>query len=237
MASHLSDLRRELKGLSSLKRAKNLAWFFKTGKGQYGYGDKFLGLTVPAIRRVAARHRSLAFPDVARLLRSPFHEERFAALEILVMRYEGGSEAEQERVFRFYLSHTGRINNWDLVDTSAPYIVGEHLAERPRQVLYRLARSRNLWERRIAVVSTFAFIRRGELSDTFRLAEILLNDTHDLMHKAVGWALREAGKKSMPDLERFLKRHQREMPRTALRYAIERMPEKKRRAYLLGTAR
>lgn len=236
MANDLSNLRRELKNLSDRTRAKNLARFFKTGKGQYGYGDRFLGLTVPTLRRVATRYQNLPFSQIVRLLESRFHEERFTALEILVMRFEAGNKTERERVFSFYLRHANRINNWDLVDTSAPYIVGEHLTERSRQVLYRLARSKNLWERRIAMVSTFAFIRRGQLSDTFRLAEILLGDRHDLMHKAVGWALREAGKKSLPELERFLKKHQKTMPRTTLRYAIEHMPEVKRKAYLSGTA-
>jgi 3-methyladenine DNA glycosylase AlkD len=215
-------------------RAGNLAWFFKTKKGQYGYGDRFIGITVPVMRQIARRYRHLPLRDIARMLASPMHEHRFTALEILVSQYEKADLATKNAIFAFYLKNTARINNWDLVDTSAPYIVGEHLAARPRRVLYRLAKSRNLWERRIAMVATQALIRRGDLDDAFEIAAVLLDDEHDLIHKAVGWMLREAGKRSSPGLLGFLKRHYPSMPRTALRYAIERFPRVQRKRMLAG---
>jgi len=226
----LSDLRKELRAAADPERARNLAWFFKTEKGQYGHGDRFIGLTVPAIRRIAHRYVHLPLTDVAKLLASPIHEHRFAALEILVAQYERGNHA----VFDVYLKHTRYVNNWDLVDTSAPYIVGQHLLTRPRKILYRLAKSRSLWERRIAIVSTLAFIKAGEIDDTFAIAKLLLQDDHDLIHKAVGWALREAGKQSTPALLRFLKQNYSALPRTTLRYAIERFPAAQRKRILAG---
>ena len=227
----LIDLKRELAAAADPERARNLAWFFKTGKGQYGHGDRFIGLTVPAVRRIAHRYVHLPLTDVATLLASPIHEHRFAALEILVAQYERGNE---QGVFDFYLKHTKFVNNWDLVDTSAPYIVGQHLLKRPRKLLYRLAKSRNLWERRIAIVSTMMFIRAGELEDTFAIAKLLLPDDHDLIHKAVGWMLRETGKQSKLDLLRFLKANYAALPRTTLRYAIERFPAAERKRLLAG---
>jgi 3-methyladenine DNA glycosylase AlkD len=227
----LTDLKRELADAADPERARNLAWFFKTGKGQYGHGDRFIGLTVPAVRRIAHRYVHLPLTDVATLLASPIHEHRFAALEILVAQYERGNE---QGVFDFYLKHTKFVNNWDLVDTSAPYIVGQHLLKRPRKLLYRLAKSRNLWERRIAIVSTMMFIRAGELEDTFAIAKLLLPDDHDLIHKAVGWMLRETGKQSKLDLLRFLKANYAALPRTTLRYAIERFPAAERKRLLAG---
>ena len=227
----LAALKKELAASADPQRARNLAWFFKTGEGQYGHGDRFVGLTVPTIRRIAHRYAELSLTDVEKLLSSPIHEHRFAALEILVAQYERGNE---QAVFNFYLKHTKFVNNWDLVDTSAPYIVGRHLLRRPRKILYRLARSRNLWERRIAIVSTMMFIRAGELEDTFAIAKLLLADGHDLIHKAVGWMLREAGKKSKPDLMRFLNANYAALPRTTLRYAIERFPAAERRRILSG---
>jgi len=227
----LSDLKKELRASADPERARNLAWFFKTGKGQYGHGDRFIGLTVPAVRRVAHRYIHLPLSDVAKLLASPIHEHRFAALEILIAQYERG---DQQAVFDFYLKHTKFVNNWDLVDGSAPYIVGQHLLTRPRRILYRLAKSRNLWERRIAIVSTMMFIRAGELEDTFAVGKLLLSDEHDLIHKAVGWMLREAGKQSAPALVRFLKQNYAALPRTTLRYAIERFPAPQRKRLLAG---
>jgi 3-methyladenine DNA glycosylase AlkD len=225
------DLKKELAAAADPERARNLTWFFKTGKGQYGHGDRFIGLTVPVLRRIAHRYVHLPPTDVAKLLASPIHEHRFVALEILVAQYE----LENSRaIFDFYLKHTRFVNNWDLVDTSAPYIVGEHLLTRPRRILYRLARSRNLWERRIAIVSTLTLIRAGEIEDTFAIAKVLLADDHDLIHKAVGWMLREAGKQSAPALLRFLKQNYSALPRTALRYAIERFPAKQRKEMLAG---
>jgi len=226
----LSDLKKELAAAADPERARNSASFFKTGEGQYGHGDRFIGLTVPTMRRIAHRYVHLPLTDVEKLLASPIHEHRFVALEILVAQYEHGDSA----VFDFYLKHTKFINNWDLVDTSAPYIVGEHLLTRPRKILYRLAKSKDLWERRIAIVSTQTLIRAGEIEDTFAIARILLDDKHDLIHKAVGWMLREAGKQSAPGLVKFLKEHYPQMPRTALRYAIERFPAEQRKEILAG---
>ena len=211
-----------------------MAWFFKTGKGQYGEGDKFIGITVPAQRKIAVRYRKLPLAEIARLLESRIHEHRFTALEILVLQYEAGEAAARQAIFDFYLEHTARINNWDLVDTSAPYIVGEHLASRPRKILYRLAKSSNLWERRIAVVATLMFIRAGDLEDTFAIARLLLGDGHDLIQKAIGWMLRETGKRSKQALLDFLQTNYSRMPRTSLRYAIERFPQAERNRILKG---
>lgn len=230
----LHDLERELARAADPVRARNFTWFFKTGKGQYGEGDKFIGITVPVQRSLARRYVHLQLADLRRLLKSPVHEHRFTALEILVAQYETGDAATRRKIFDFYLKHTRWINNWDLVDTSAPYIVGEHLVSVSRRVLYRLARSQNLWERRIAMVATQAFIRRDDLKDTFAIAELLLKDGHDLIHKAMGWMLREAGKNSLPALLAFLRQNYSAMPRTALRYAIERLPVGQRKLALQG---
>lgn len=230
----LSDLNNELGKASDGKRAKNLAWFFKTGKGEYGEGDKFCGITVPALRKIASGYPHLKLSDMKKLLGSPIHEHRLAALLVLVTQYEGGSAELRENIFDFYLANTRYINNWDLVDASARDIVGEHLVSRSRKILYRLAKSSDLWERRIAIIATHAFIPRGDLADTFNISELLLGDKHDLIHKAVGWMLREAGKQSELQLLRFLKTHYSAMPRTTLRYAIERMPEAVRKRQLRG---
>ncbi len=223
-----------LRRLADPKRAAASARFFKTGRGQYGEGDQFLGIRVPAQRKVARAFRDLALDDVTRLLASPVHEDRFTALEILVAQYETGNAAQRDRVYRIYLRHTNRINNWDLVDTSARYIVGEHLRHRPRQPVYRLARSSNLWERRIAMISTHAWIARGDTADAYAIASLLLQDKHDLIHKAVGWMLREAGRHSRGTLLAFLQRHYAHVPRTALRYAIEHLPATERKKILAG---
>lgn len=232
--SRRKELERELTEAADPDRAKILAWFFKTGKGQYAEGDRFLGLTVPKMRRIALQYRDLALNDLARLLASPLHEYRLAALEILVAQFEKADEEQREQIVEFYLQHTARINNWDLVDGSAPYILGEHLLGRSTDILDQLAGSDNLWERRIAIVATFAFIKRGELRHTFRIAERLLGDRHDLIHKANGWALREAGKFDQAALVRFLRKHYARMPRTTLRYAIERFPPAQRERILQG---
>jgi 3-methyladenine DNA glycosylase AlkD len=231
------DLERELVAAADPARAANLAWFFKTGRGQYGEGDRFLGIPVPVQRKIARRYTALALPHLKRLLDSPIHEHRFAALEILVAQYKRGGESEQEKIVDFYLANTARINSWHLVDASAAYILGNYLRTRPRDLLDRLARSDSLWERRIAIVSTFAFIKQGEIADTFRIAEQLLNNTHDLIHKAVGWALRETGKVSRPALLDFLKKHYASIPRTALRYAIEHLTPEQRKQILAGNFR
>jgi 3-methyladenine DNA glycosylase AlkD len=230
-------IHREMMALRSPARAALLRRFFKTGPGEYGEGDVFLGLTVPEVRRlVRDRAPGATLKDAGALLASAFHEERLAALLLLVELFRRGGDRERERIYRFYLGHTKRINNWDLVDLSAPSIVGAWLAGRDRRILDRLARSKSLWERRIAVVATFHFIREGDLAPTLRLAAALLRDPHDLIHKAAGWMLREAGKRDLPALERFLSRHAGTMPRTMLRYAIERLPERRRRAWLAGSA-
>ena len=236
-APPLRVLIREIRSFADRRRAESSTWFFKTGKGEYGESDRFLGVSVPNARKVALRHRDLAFRDIERLLASPIHEHRFVGLEILVAQYERGLEAQRDKIFRFYLKHTRAANNWDLVDTSAPYIVGEHLKRRRRDLLDRLAQAKLIWERRIAIVSTFAFIRSGETEDTFRIAEKLLDDEHELIHKAVGWALREAGKVSTQKLRSFLGRHYARIPRTTLRYAIERFPLAERRRMLAGNSR
>ncbi|HTS11404.1 MAG TPA: DNA alkylation repair protein [Candidatus Limnocylindrales bacterium] len=225
---------RELGAAADPKRAAVSRWFFKTGKGQYGEGDRFLGISTPDLRRIALRYRNLRLKDVERLLRSPIHEHRSAGFEILVAQYSRGESDQREKIFRFYLGHTRCANNWDLVDGSAPYIVGEHLKTKPRAVLDKLAESKLVWERRIAIVATVALIREGELEDTFRIAEKLLSDQHDLIHKAVGWMLRETGKISDTRLRKFLQRHYERIPRTTLRYAIERFPAPERRRLLAG---
>jgi len=230
----LSDLRRDLARASNPRLARSLALFFKTGKGEYGEGDQFCGITVPELRKIAKRYLHLGLTDLKKMLASRLHEHRVTALEILVFQYEASDESRKQKLFDFYLRHTRYINNWDLVDGSAPYIVGEHLVSRPRKILYRLAKSPNLWERRIAMVATAAFIKRGDLQDTFGVAALLLKDKHDLIHKAVGWMLREAGKRSEPAMLKFLAQHYSVMPRTALRYAIERVPQAQRRGILKG---
>lgn len=228
-------LRKALKAQADPERAKVLQGFFKTGPGHYGEGEVFLGITVPAIRKIAKRFQGMSLREISKSLESSYHEERFAALLLLVHLFEKGDEKLRKKVFDFYLKHTDRINNWDLVDLSADKIVGVWLEGRSRVILRKLAKSKSLWERRIAMVATFHFIKNGESTDALRIAKILLKDEHDLIHKAAGWMLREVGKRcSIKEEESFLRRHYRAMPRTMLRYAIERFPEPKRRAYLKG---
>ncbi len=228
----LATLRRELRRHASRRKAAILQRFFKTGPGEYGEGDRFLGVVVPDIRAVARRFRGVEIPQLAPLLRSPWHEERLLGLLMLVDRYQRGDDRGKARAYRCYLAHLPSINNWDLVDLTAPNIVGAHLAGRSPAPLHAWARSRNLWERRIALLATFHSIRRGRFEETLRLARRLLGDPEDLIHKAAGWMLREVGKRDVRTLEAFLRRHARRMPRTMLRYAIERLPERKRRGYL-----
>jgi 3-methyladenine DNA glycosylase AlkD len=227
-------LQRALRNAAHPKRAASVAKFFKTGKGEYGEGDRFIGIPVPVLRRIARQHLLLDFADLKQLLASPIHEYRSAALEILVAQYGRADEAQRERIVAFYLRHTHRMNNWDLVDAAAPYILGRHLKTRPRKVLHEFAVSPNLWERRIAIVATLALVRNGDVAETFRIAEKLLDDKHDLIHKAVGWALRESGKISTEQLVAFLQQHYKHLPRTTLRYAIERFPPRQRRKLLAG---
>ena len=227
-----------LRSLANPADAAFLKGFFKTGPGQYGEGDRFLGIRVPVTRRVAREFGSLPLAGVTTLLSSRWHEERLLALVILGGRYARGDDVERDRIYRLYLASTSRINNWDLVDVSAPHVVGAHLATRSRAPLDRLAQSGSLWERRIAIVATHWFIlRRGEIATTLRIAGALLDDPHDLIHKATGWMLREAAKQDRAGVERFLVEHQRRMPRTMLRSAIERFSPAKRKRYVAGTAR
>jgi 3-methyladenine DNA glycosylase AlkD len=228
------ELRRRLRSFASSEKASLLGRYFKTGPGQYGEGDQFLGVMVPQTRRVAKEFRELPLAEVEALLCSPWHEERFCALLLLVHRFERGDAADRRKVFDLYLGNTAHINSWDLVDVSAPRIVGAFLQDRSRARLYRLAKSKLLWERRIAILATAHFIGRSDFADTLALSELLLDDDHDLMHKAVGWMLREVGKRDVGVLEAFLEAHGARMARTALRYAIEKFPEAKRRRFLRG---
>jgi 3-methyladenine DNA glycosylase AlkD len=232
--SMLNSLKSDLQALADPEKAAILSRFFKTGKGQYGEGDVFLGIVVPKQRIVAKKYAGLSFNDIRKLLSSKIHEHRLVALLILVNKYKKADVKERERreIAGFYLKHARHINNWDLVDLSAPNILGDYLLDRDRSVLYRLACSINLWERRISVMSTLTFIRRRDFGDILRIAEILLEDDQDLIHKAAGWMLREVGKRDLKAEEEFLRKHYRRMPRTMLRYAIERFEEKKRRFYL-----
>jgi 3-methyladenine DNA glycosylase AlkD len=232
MISQLSLIRKELRARSSAENARLLQRFFKTGKGEYAEGDKFIGVKVPDTRMVARRHLDLGHKEILILLRSPVHEERLAALLLLIAKFEKSGSSDKERIYRIYLKNTGYINNWDLVDLSAHRIVGAFLWDKPKGPLYDLARSKMLWERRIAVISTFDFIKRGEFVEALKIAEMLLTDEHDLIHKAVGWMLREVGKRDQAREERFLLKHARVMPRTMLRYAIERFSEPARQRYL-----
>jgi 3-methyladenine DNA glycosylase AlkD len=225
-------IQKHLRQFASKEKARLLRGFFKTGPGQYGEGDKFLGVMVPNIRRMVKVFADAPLAEVLKLLRSPFHEERVLALLLLVHKFERGDDDLRKRIYTLYLKNTKYINNWDLVDLSAPKIVGPSLDGGSRSLLYRLVRSKNLWERRIAILATFPYIRKGDFVDALAISETLLDDDHDLMHKAVGWMLREVGKKDIAVLEGFLRKHYGRMPRTALRYAIERFPEMKRKKYL-----
>jgi 3-methyladenine DNA glycosylase AlkD len=225
-----------LRSLGDPDAARAAARYFKTGSGQYGEGDIFLGLRAAVMHGLAKEHHALPLDELTVLLRSPIHEDRLLALLILVRRVSRADNATKKEIYKLYLEHTRYINNWDLVDASAREIVGGYLADKSRKPLDRLAASKNLWERRIAIIATFYFIRQNDFADTLRIAERLLTDREDLIHKAVGWMLREVGKRHQPALEAFLRRHCKSMPRTALRYAIERFPDQMRRAFLDGTA-
>lgn len=243
----LANLKINLHKLKNPEKAKFYPHFFKAGKGEYAEGDKFIGVSVPNCRRVAKNYKNLYFSDIENLLASGIHEERLVALLLLVNRYRGGSENIKKQIYNFYLNHLDRINNWDLVDLSAGRIVGEYLYHNPNnitvfkdndfkgtQILDSLAKSDNLWGKRITVIATSQFICYGKLDTTLRISKILISDKHDLIHKAVGWMLREVGKKNIGILENFLIDYYPYMSRTTLRYAIERFPEKKRLAYLHG---
>ena len=231
-----SQLKKDIRKLASPETAKKSKKFFKTGKGDYGYGDKFLGVRSPEIRKLAKKYINLSLHETFVLVKSEFHEERLCGLIIITNKYaKSGDEKEQQMIFNQYIKHFKYINNWDLVDVTCPHVVGKHLFERDRKILYQWAKSRHLWTRRIAIISNWWFIRKGDLKDVFKISEILLNDKHDLIHKAVGWMLREAGKKDLKKLESFLKKYCQRMPRVMLRYSIEKFPKTKRDKYLNGT--
>ncbi|MFA5125211.1 MAG: DNA alkylation repair protein [Patescibacteria group bacterium] len=229
----LSQLQRDLRRLASPAKAAILLRFFKTGKGQYGEGDKFLGVVVPEQRKLARQYGQLTLSDLEKLLHSKIHEERLTALIILDDQFRRGDSKIQEKIFKLYLRNTRYINNWDLVDLSAPNIVGAWLYRRDRNILYRLAESKLLWDRRIAMLATFYFICQGDCADTIKIAKVFLTDQHDLIHKAVGWMLREVGKRcDEKELKSFLNQYSAKMPRTMLRYAIERLSTGERKKYL-----
>jgi 3-methyladenine DNA glycosylase AlkD len=229
-----ADLERELKAAGDAERARQVARYFKTGRGEYGEGDIFLGIPVPAKRRTALKYRGLKLDDIQKLLDSRIHEYRAAALEILVAQYAKADERKRNTIVDFYLKNTSRMNNWDLVDASTRPILGEHLKTHPRKILKKLAKSKSIWERRIAIVSTMQLVWAGELDDAFEIAEMLLEDEHDLIHKAVGWVLREAGIEDRSRLLAFLEKNYVRLPRTTLRYAIEHFGPEQRKKMLSG---
>ena len=211
----------ELQLLSTDEKRNILPRFFKTGKGEYGDGDKFLGVSVPDVRKVSKNHKNATINELTEMMQSEWHEVRLCSLLIMVEQFKKTDDEGRKRIVNFYLSVTNRINNWDLVDLSCPAIIGEYLLKRSHDLLYRLAESSLLWENRIAIVSTIIFIRHGQLDDTFNLSTKMMNHPHDLMHKAIGWMLREAGKRDESRLYNYVKTYRLEMPRTMLRYAIE----------------
>ncbi len=225
-------VRVQLQALGNSARAATMRRYFKTGAGEYGDGDRFRGIPVPALRMLSRTHKDLALGQVLRLLSSPWHEDRLVALLILVRQYAHAAPRRRQAIYRLYLRRRARINNWDLVDCSAEHIVGAHVRDAGRSVLRRLAASKRVWDRRIAIMATFHYIKRGKYGETVKLARLLLADRHDLIHKAVGWMLREIGKRDRVVEERFLRRYGSQMPRTMLHYAIERFPSRLRRRYL-----
>lgn len=229
-----SEISSELRKLAEPERAKTHQRFFKTGKGEYGEGDMFLGIRVPHIRKLVRKFRGLTLEDTEKLLHSRWHEERLFALLVLVDSYKRDDGKLKEKIYNLYMSSTQWINNWDLVDLSAPHIPGAWLFNRDRKPLYEFAESSDLWKKRIAILSTQHFIRKNDYTDTLAISEKLLQDNHDLIHKAVGWMLREVGKRNLESEEKFLRKHYMNMPRTMLRYAIEKFPEEKRQKYLKG---
>jgi 3-methyladenine DNA glycosylase AlkD len=230
----VKEISDHLQKMGDTEDARFLQGFFKTGVGQYGEGDIFLGIRVPAIRKLAREYQNLPLKEILSLLKSPYHEIRLFALISLVNAFAKSDESIQKKIYDLYLANTRYINNWDLVDISAPNIVGAFLMERSRKPLYQLAKSKILWERRIAMLATFSFIKNNQFTDSLKIAGILLQDKEDLIHKAVGWMLREVGKRDIDYTESFLQKHCRVMPRTMLRYAIERFTLAKRRKYMDG---
>ena len=228
------EIRARLRQLANKEKAVTLQGFFKTGPHEYGEGDVFLGITMPNLRKLAKECDGVPITETATLLKSGIHEERLFALLMLVRAFSKGDAAARQKIYNLYLKNTRYVNNWDLVDLSAPNIVGNYLLNKSRKPLYEFARSRDLWKRRIAIMATFCFIKQNDFNETLIISKMLLADDYDLVHKAVGWMLREIGKRSLPVEEKFLRKHYKKMPRTMLRYAIERFPEAKRRRYLNG---
>lgn len=227
-------LKGDLRRYSNKRKATILQKFFKTGTGEYAWGDIFIGVTVPRLREIAKKYQNMNLREIISLLKSAIHEERLTALMILLLQYQAGSQADQSKIYEAYLDNMKYVNNWDLVDLTAPGIVGAYLFKRPKTDLYRLSRSNSLWDRRVSIVATFYFIRNNKFSQTLRIAKALIKDEEDLIHKAVGWMLREVGKRDLLAEEGFLKKYYKKIPRTMLRYAIEKFPEAKRQRYLKG---
>lgn len=223
-----------LKKLGNTEKGKHLSGFFKTGKGQYGEGDVFIGITVPEQRKVAKEYSNFSLSEIKKLLESKIHEHRLTALLILVQKYSKSNIEDKKNIIDFYLDNLTYVNNWDLVDLSAPKLLGDYLVDKKeeRNVLYKLAKSKNLWQKRISIVATYSLIKNKEFEDTIKISETLIDDNHDLIHKAVGWMLRELGKMNQDTEEEFLKKHHKNMPRTMLRYAIEKFNEEKRKFYM-----
>ena len=234
MNNNSQNIKNELKRLSNKEISEHSQRYFKTGKGEYGEEDIFLGIRVPVLRKLAKKVRGVSIPEASELLKSQFHEERLLALLLLVDLFKKGNEESKKDIYILYLGSTKFINNWDLVDTSVEHIVGAYLLNRNKEPIYTLARSKILWERRISIMSTYHFIKHNEFADALNIAEILLNDKEDLIHKAVGWMLREIGKRDIESEEGFLKKYYKNMPRVMLRYAIEKFPEERRKSYLKG---
>ncbi len=223
---------RTLELLQNKEKAKISAGFFKTGKGEYGEGDVFLGISVAALRKIAKQYQTLPFSEILLLLQEKIHECRLVAVLILVEKFKSSDSFQQKEIVDFYLKNTTHINNWDLVDLSADKIIGTYFFDKDKNLLHRLAKSKSIWDRRISIISTFYFIKNNKFNETQEIAELLLHDKHDLIHKAAGWMLREVGKRNKNIEEEFLKKHYKIMPRTMLRYAIEKFPEKERKQYL-----
>ena len=228
----MTTLKQELQKLKNPEKAKVYLKFFKTKKGEYGEGDTFLGVSVPEQRKIAKKYFDLSLKELQELLSTNIHEYKMCSLFILINKYRKSDKTEKKKIFDFYLKNTININNWDLVDISAPHIIGDYLLNKNRKILYKLANSKNLWEKRISIISTFTFIKNNQFEDTLKISEILLNDNHDLIHKAVGWMLREVGKRDQKTEETFLEKYHKTMPKTMLRYSIEKFEENKRKYYL-----
>ncbi len=230
----VKKIENELHESGDKRIADHLQRFFKTGKGEYGYGDIFIGIRVPVLRKIAKKYQDISIEEILTLLKSAYHEQRVLAIIMLTNAFEKGDDKTKKRIFTGYLENTEYINNWDIVDISASHIAGAFLFDKEKKTLYDFATSEDMWERRISVIATHYFIKRNEFGDTLMISEILLNDKCDLIHKAVGWMLREVGKRNINAEEDFLKRHYRNMPRVMLRYAIERFEKEKREKYLKG---